>query len=195
MNVRAASLKPFPLVLTYTDIRSYLFTIAFVALGVAVPWGFHQFHLAGATFLPMHLFVLAAGLAFGWRAGLITGLLTPLASFSVSGMPPLAILPQVMVEIAAYGLIAGLLSEKLKLGTIKSLLGAMVGGRLALLVFLMAAYLINRQSFSPLGTEASPFASLWATISLSWPGILLQLVILPFAFWLASRSINKQQAR
>lgn len=196
MKIRAVSLKAsFPLVLNYTDLRSYLFTAVFVAFGVAVPWGFHQFRLAGATFLPMHIFVLAAGLAFGWRAGLVTGLLTPLTSFSISGMPPLAILPQVMVEIVAYGLVAGLLSEKYHLGTIKSLLGAMAGGRLALLVFLLAAYLKNGWSFSPLGAEVNPFVSLWTVTKLGWPGILLQITLLPLAFWLAGRSVTRQRAR
>ena len=71
---------PFPVILKYTDIRSYVLTLVFVLLDVLVPWVFHQFHLAGPTFLPMHIFVLIAGLVFGWRAGLIVGLLTPLTS-------------------------------------------------------------------------------------------------------------------
>ena len=72
--------QPFPIILKYADIRSYVFTLVFILLDVAVPWLFHQFNLAGPTFLPMHIFVLIAGLIFGWRAGLIVGLLTPLAS-------------------------------------------------------------------------------------------------------------------
>lgn len=196
MNIRAAGLRaPFPLVLRYTDLRSYLLTAIFVLLSVAMPWGFHQFHLAGATFLPMHLFVLAAGLAFGWRAGFFTGLLTPLVSFLISGMPQLAILPQIAVEITVYGLVAGLLSEKCRLGVIKSLLGAMAGGRLTLLFFLLVAYLISGQSYSPLGVETSPLGSLWAATRLSWPGIVLQLILLPLGFWLAGRYVTKPRAQ
>ena len=71
------------------------FSIIFVALAVALPWIAHQFNLAGPTFLPMHLFVLVAGLLFGWRAGLIVGFLTPLVSFATSGMPFLPVLPSV----------------------------------------------------------------------------------------------------
>jgi hypothetical protein len=44
----------FPLVLKYTDIRSYAFTAVFIALAVLLPWSFHQYDLAGPTFLPMH---------------------------------------------------------------------------------------------------------------------------------------------
>ena len=106
MISRIAISKPLPflVVLKYTDIRSYVLTLVFVLLDVLVPWVFHQFHLAGPTFLPMHIFVLIAGLVFGWRAGLIVGLLTPLASYAVSGMPVLRILPQIAVELSAYGL-------------------------------------------------------------------------------------------
>lgn len=195
MNNNGASLTvPFPRVLRYTDVRSYLLTAAFVLLGVAAPWGFHQFHLAGATYLPMHFFALAAGLAFGWRAGLVTGLLTPIASFAISGMPPLAILPQVVVEIAAYGLAAGLLSEKCRLKVVWSLLGAMAGGRLALLVFMVISYLVNGRSFGPLGPETGPLGALGTAVRLGWPGIALQLTLLPLAFWLAARYAASHRA-
>ncbi len=78
--------QPFPVILKYTEIRSYIFTGVFTLLSVAVPWAFHQFHLAGPTFLPMHIFVFVAGLLFGWRMGLIVGFLTPLASYAISSI-------------------------------------------------------------------------------------------------------------
>lgn len=196
MSSRAVSLRsPLPLVLRYTDVRSYLITVVFVTLGVTVPWEFHQFHLAGATYLPMHLFALAAGLAFGWRAGMITGLLSPLVSFAISGMPVLNILPQVVVEITAYGLVAGLLTEKLRLKVIYSLPGAMVGGRIALLVFLSLVYFINGQSYSPLRLETGPLDSLGTAVRLGWPGIVLQLTLLPLAFWLAARHTARHRSQ
>ena len=73
-RIAVSKLQPFPLVLQYTEVRAYIVTIIFVLLDVAVPWVFHQFHLAGPTFLPMHIFVFIAGLLFGWRVGLIVGL-------------------------------------------------------------------------------------------------------------------------
>ncbi len=179
--------QPFPVVLRYTDIRSYLLTALFVMLSVLVPWVFHQFHLAGPTFLPMHIFVLIAGLLFGWRAGLIVGLFTPLASYAVSGMPALTILPQVIIELAAYGFIAGILREKYNLRTIWSLLGAMIGGRIASLITILAIYLVAGQSYSPLGMEASPLAAFWSTVSQGWPGIVIQLAFIPAIVWLVGR--------
>jgi LytS/YehU family sensor histidine kinase len=173
--------------LKYKDIRSYLLTAAFVMLAVFVPWVFHQFHLAGPTFLPMHVFVLLAGLLFGWRAGLLVGLFTPLTSYFISGLPALNILPQVVIEVTAYGSIAGILREKYNLRTIWSLLGAMIGGRLALLAAISLIYLFAGQSYSPLGLEAGPLASFWVTVKQGWPGIVIQLASIPFIVWLTAK--------
>ena len=185
--------QPFPIVLKYTEIRSYVFTFVFVLLSVLVPLAFHQFHLAGPTFLPMHIFVLIAGLVFGWRAGLTVGLLTPLAGNVISGMPVLGILPQIVVELSAYGLIAGILREKLNLRVIWSLLGAMIGGRLALLSTVLIIYLILGESYSPLGVEANPIIALWSVVRQGWPGILIQLISIPTAIWLVAKLAAKRE--
>ena len=185
--------QPFLIVLRYSDISSYVFTFVFVLLSVLVPWAFHQFHLAGATFLPIHIFVLIAGLLFGWRAGLIVGLLTPLASFFISGMPILRILPQIVVELSTYGLVAGMLREKLNLRVIWSLLGAMIAGRLALFLTVLIIYLIIGESYSPMGVETSPFLSLWSVIRQGWPGIAMQLVTIPTAFWLVAKLAERKK--
>jgi uncharacterized membrane protein len=173
--------------LKYKDVWSYLLTAAFVTLAVFVPWVFHQFHLAGPTFLPMHIFVLIAGLLFGWRAGLLVGLFTPLISYFMSGLPALNILPQVVVEVSAYGFIAGMLREKYHLRTIWSLLGAIVGGRLMLLLAISIIYLIGGQSYSPLGIEANPLASFWSTVKQGWPGLAIQLAFIPVIIWLVGK--------
>lgn len=185
--------QPFPMVLKYTDIRSYVFTSVFVLLSVSVPWAFHQFHLAGPTFLPMHIFVLVAGLVFGWRAGLIVGLLTPLASYVISGMPVLRILPQIAVELSVYGLVAGVLREKLNLRIIWSLLGAMIAGRLALYLGVLVIYLTIRKIYSPLGLEANPFFVVWPVIKQGWPGIVIQLALIPTTIWLMGKLSAKKQ--
>jgi len=193
MISRMAISKPqsLPIVLRYTDIRSYVFTLVFVLLAVLVPWVCHQFHLAGATFLPMHIFVLLAGLLFGWRTGLVVGLLTPLASYAISGMPVLRILPQIVVELSAYGLVAGILHEKLKLRAIWSLVGAMISGRLALCLAVLSIYLIVGEIYSPLGLAANPFSVVWAVINQGWPGIVIQLALIPIVVWLVGKFAAK----
>lgn len=191
-RIAISETQPLPKVLKYTDIRSYAFTVVFISLAVATPWVFHQFYLAGPIFLPMHIFVLLAGLLFGWRAGLVVGLFTPLASYAISGMPTLAILPQIVIEISFYGLAAGILREKFNLRVIWSLIGAMIVGRLALLLT-VSILCLGGVIYSPLslytgmGAEVNPLAVLWSVIWLGWPGIVIQLVSIP----LIAKSLEK----
>jgi niacin transporter len=182
--------QPFNEVLKYSDVRSYLITFIFILLSVAVPWIFHQFQLAGATFLPMHVFILTAGLLFGWRAGLIVGLCTPLASYVVSGMPALALLPQIIIELSIYGFATGMLKEKFNLRAVWALLGAMLAGRIALLLALAILYLIAGISYSPLGPEASPIAAFWSVIKQGWPGSIIQLILIPVIIFVAGKHRN-----
>ena len=171
-NLRSAALRTgiFPYVLKFTDIRLYAFVSAFVALDVAVPWALHQIHpLSGPTFLPMFFFTLLAALLFGWRAGLLVGFLTPLTSFGVSGMPFLVRLPQIVIESSVFGLSAGLLYERFRLNIVWSLIGAMVIGRLALGLAVLA--------IQP--GEVNPVLWVWQTVQQGWPGIAIQLACLP----------------
>lgn len=163
--------KAYPCVLKFADVRLYAFVTLFVAMDVAIPWLCHSIHpLAGPIFLPMFFFILLAGLLFGWRAGLLVGILTPLISYGISGMPFLERLPIIVIETSLYGLSAGLLRERLKLNVFCSLLGAMVVGRLVVAL----ALLIMHWS----GDSNSP-SIVWQSIKLGWPGIALQLVLLP----------------
>ena len=138
-----------------------IFSGVFVALSVLTPYIAHQFNLAGNIFLPMHFFVLMAGLLFGWRMGLIVGLFTPLVSFLTSGMPPYAILPQLTLEIGAYGLVAGILRQNFKLNPWFSLIGAIILGRVVLFSVI---------TFSP---------AIFDTLKTALPGIIIQITLHP----------------
>ena len=108
-------------------------------------------------------------------------------------MPVPWILPQLVVELSAYGLLAGILREKFNLRVIWSLLGAMIGGRLALLLVVLMIYLVSGEVQSPLGLETNPFFSVWSAIKQGWPGILMQLVLIPVAFWRAGKFTHKKR--
>lgn len=157
-------------ILKYTKVREIAFSLVFTGLAVLTPMAFH---LAGASaagkmFLPMHFFVLLAGLLLGWRAGVFTGLLTPLASYSLTAMPPAAILPFVVIEAVLYGFLAGVLGRRLNIYL--ALFGALVLGR----IFLAAAIFIL-----PTNLNALPYV--FGALKAGWPGILAQLVFLPMA--------------
>lgn len=156
-------------VLKLTKIKTAVFVLAFTALAVATPMAVHYFGgaAAGRVFLPMHFFVLTAGLLLGWRAGLAVGVLTPLISFLITGMPLAAVLPFVAIETAAYGLFAGLLKENIK-NIWAALGGAMILGR----IFLWLGIAI-------LPTKLIANQYLAGVVGVGWRGIVLQILLVP----------------
>lgn len=149
-------------------LRWALFTVVFTALSVVTPWITHQFSLAGSVFLPMHFFVLVAGLLFGWRVGLSVGIMSPLVSYFISGMPIVSHLPFITFEIATYGLFIGLLYKKWHFNLWVSLLSAMLIGRI---ILGLAVYII--------GFKLGPIDYVINVVNLGWLGILIQVAFIP----------------
>ena len=113
-------------------------TVLAIVAAVALPQLFHvigavsgQGTMLGVAFLPMHLPIIFVGLIAGPAAGAIAGAAAPLASFLLSGMPMLAMLPLMMVELFAYGLVAGLLRE-VKLPSLVKVVIVQLAGRVVL---------------------------------------------------------------
>ena len=140
-----------------------------VALGVVLPIAFHSVQNAGSIFLPMHIPVLLCGLLCGPWYGLACGILAPLLSSLLTGMPPAAVLPSMLIELAVYGLCTGLL-KKLVRNNIVALIGAMLAGRIV--SGLAKAFIFNPGNY---GLKA------WLTASFvtALPGIIIQLILIP----------------
>lgn len=118
-----------------SNTKRMILTALFVALGVVLPMAFHSIPNAGSIFLPMHIPVLLCGLICGWAYGLGCGVLAPLLSSLMTGMPPAAILPGMLCELAVYGLVSGLLlkvihTKRTIVDLYLALIGAMIAGRL-----------------------------------------------------------------
>jgi len=145
-----------------------------VALCVVLPMAFHAFPNGGSVFLPMHIPVLLCGMMCSWPYGLMCGLLGPALSSLVTGMPPAAMLPSMMVECAVYGGVSGLMMRLVH--TKKNWLDLYISMVTAMLLGRVVAGLAKAWIFTP-GT--APFA--WVTTSLvtGIPGICIQLVLLP----------------
>lgn len=145
--------------------RSFLVSSIFVCLSIALVSFTHHFYLAGQIFLPMHFFIFVAGLVFGWRVGVLTGFLTPIVSFMFSGMPLIGVLPQIMIELVAYGFFVGFFKHKLNMNNYASLILAMVAGKL----FLGLAVLIFQ--------DMSPVNYVWVIIKTGYVGLMIQLLL------------------
>ncbi len=157
-------------------------TIAAIVGAVAVPQLFHALGAVsglgtslGETFLPMHLPIILVGLLAGPYAGAAAGLLGPLASFAVSGMPGAVMLPFMMIELCAYGLFAGLL-RNVKMPTLAKVLAVQIGGR----AVRAAAILISVYGF---GNESVRVATIWTSIGTGLFGLVLQWALIPLAVY------------
>ena len=157
-----------------SPVKKLVYTAVCSALCLVLPMAFHSVPNAGTVFLPMHIPVLLCGLICGWPFGAVCGLLGPFLSSIVTGMPPAAMLPSMMIECCTYGLVTGLMMQfvRTKSATADlyiSMVTAMTAGR-------VVAGLAKAWILAP-GTPA--FA--WVTTSLvaGLPGIAIQLVLMP----------------
>lgn len=99
---------------TFLEYRLYLISSVILVGSLSVPFILHFFGIAGQIFMPLYLFALLAGLVYGWRCGLLVGLLAPVISFSITQMPVIQILPFVIVKSVLLGLISGFVMEQSK---------------------------------------------------------------------------------
>lgn len=166
-----------------TPVKKLVFTAVCAALCLVLPMAFHTVPNAGTIFLPMHIPVLLCGLICGWPYGGVCGLIGPLLSSLVTGMPPAAMLPSMMVECCGYGFTSGLLMKyvRTKHATADlyiSLVSAMIVGR-------VLAGFAKAWIFTP---GVSPFA--WVTTSLvaGIPGIAIQLVLMPMVVYALTKA-------
>lgn len=150
-----------------------------MALCVVLPMAVHSIPNGGTLLSPMHLPVLLCGLICGWPYGLACGIIGPLLSSLISGMPPAGpILYGMLVELAVYGLVTGLLMQFVHTGKWMtdfyiSLIAAMLAGRIA--GGLAKALIFSAGSYSFKAWATAYFIS-------SLPGIILQLLLLPALF-------------
>jgi len=156
--------------------KKLVLTGFFIALGFILPFFTGQIPSIGNKLLPMHIPILLCGFVCGWRYGLIAGFITPITRSLVYGMPPMIpIAASMAFELAAYGLIAGLLYKNLpksKLNIFVSLIGAMIGGRI---VWGIVSYFIYGMKSIPYGMEIFMAGAFINAI----PGIIIQLILIP----------------
>ena len=156
------------------NIKKLVLTAVCAALCVVVPIAFHSIPNAGSIFLPMHIPVLLCGMMCSWPFGLACGLIGPLLSSILTGMPLPAVLPGMMVECAVYGCASGILMRYIRTGSryadlYLSLVPAMLLGR-------VISGIVKALILTP-GLSLTA----WATASFvtSLPGIAIQLVLIP----------------
>ena len=98
--------------LSYGDIRTYVWSAAFVACNIVLPQLCHLVPGGGLTWLPIYFFTLVAAYKFGFAAGLLTALLSPLANNLMFGMPPAPMLPIILSKSVLLAAAAAFFARK-----------------------------------------------------------------------------------
>jgi hypothetical protein len=161
-----------------TVLNKSILTALCVALCVVLPMTLHAIPKGGVLFSPMHLPVLLCGLVCGAPFGLVCGILGPLVSSLLTGMPVFGYMPVMMIELGLYGLISGLVMQFLRSGKLvvdlyAALVIAMLGGRV--ITGILRALIFAGGSYS---------WSAWATgyFVSCLPGIIIQLILIPIIY-------------
>lgn len=149
----------------------------FLALGMVLPFLTGQMQQIGNMLLPMHLPVFLCGLICGWQYGAIVGFFLPLLRSITFGMPPLYPTALAMaLELAAYGLVAGILYGHSWRKGIKALYQALIVAMLVGRIVWGAAEVVL------LGLTGNTFTwkmFLSGALLNAIPGIMIQLVLIP----------------
>jgi len=155
--------------LPLNNVRAYLYESLFIILAVSLPSVCHLLGVPVRYILPMHWTVILAGLVYGWRGGAISGFLSPVISFLITGMPyPISLIPMT-IELTTYGAFTGILKDNFKLNSFASIAIALITGRV---IFMFSFILLNS------GIDVFGYI-----ITAMIPGLLigiLQIIALPF---------------
>ncbi len=147
-----------------------------IALCYVLPIAFHGIAL-GSILSPMHIPVLLCGLICGGGYGFLCGILGPIVSHLLSGMPPMLMLVRMVPELCIYGLVGGLAMKYVRTGRNTadiyiSLVIAMIAGRIVGGIATAIFYTVTSGVYS---------IALWATSYFieGIPGIVAHLILVP----------------
>ena len=122
--MEATTLKLYSL--DYKNTKTYLLAALFVIGNIVLPQLCHLIPNGGLTFLPIYFFTLIAAYKYGWKVGLLTAVLSPLANHILFGMPPVNVLPAILVKSSLLALSAAFAAHYFKGISIPILLGVVL---------------------------------------------------------------------
>lgn len=170
-----------------SNTKKLCFSAMMLAVGILLPMVFHMIPDGGVMFAPMHLPVFCTGFICGPYFGALIGLVCPLLSSLFTGMPAVAYLPNMMIELLVYGSLSGLFfriikTKKFMLDVFLSLVLSMLIGRISGGLVACLMYLGGRR---PDYSWAIFFTTYFVTC---WPAILIQVFVIPSVVLIAKKA-------
>lgn len=159
-----------------TSVKKICITAILIALCCILPTMFHLAGL-GTAFSPMHIPVLMCGLICGGWYGICCGILGPILSSILTGMPGAAMLVSMVPELIVYGVVTGLMMRIVRTGRLTadlyiSLSTAMLVGRIVGGIAKALVYMGNSEAFTLAAWASSYFVT-------ALPGIVCHLILVP----------------
>lgn len=112
--------------LNYSNVKTYLFALLFIAGNIALPQLCHLTPYGGPTLLPIYFFTLVAGYKYGFRVGLLTAILSPVINHLLFAMPSEAALPVILIKSTLLAGASALAARTLKSVSLLSVLGVIL---------------------------------------------------------------------
>lgn len=112
--------------LPYSNMKTYLAASLFVLGNLVLPQAFHLIPQGGMIWLPIYFFTLVGAYKYGWKVGLLTAALSPLANSALFGMPAVAVLPAILFKSALLAIAAGYAASHFKKASIGLLVGVVL---------------------------------------------------------------------
>ena len=146
----------------YSEMRTYFVATLFVAGNMLLPQLAHLVPQGGMIWLPIYFFTLVGAYKYGWKVGLLTAVVSPLANSLVFGMPMPHVLPAILTKSVLLAVAAGYAASRFKKVSIP----------------LMAAVVAAYQAVGSLAEWAytGSLAAALQDVRLGLPGMLLQIV-------------------
>ena len=117
--------------LGYDDSKTYLAAALLILGNIALPQLCHLVPAGGMRWLPIYFFTLVGAYKYGWKAGLLTALLSPLVNSALFGMPAAAALPVILVKSVLLALAAGYAASRFRKASLWMLAAVVLGYQIA----------------------------------------------------------------
>lgn len=112
--------------LSYNNVKTYLAASLFVLGNLVMPQLFHLIPQGGMIWLPIYFFTLVGAYKYGWKVGLLTAVLSPLANSALFGMPAVAVLPAILLKSVLLAIAAGYVASHFKRASLGLLVGVVL---------------------------------------------------------------------
>lgn len=112
--------------LKYSNVKTYLFALLFIAGNIALPQLCHLVPYGGPTLLPIYFFTLIAAYKYGFFVGLLTAIFSPVLNHLLFSMPSEAVLPILLIKSTLLAGASALAARTMKSVSLLGILGVVL---------------------------------------------------------------------